>query len=45
VEENIDTIQKNINPLLDVSKEVGLEENPDKTKYMTVTFSSSPESK
>jgi hypothetical protein len=43
VEENIDTVQKNINPLLE--EEVGLEENPDKTKYMTVTFSSSPESK
>jgi hypothetical protein len=29
--ENIDTIQKNIEALLDASKEVGLEVNPEKT--------------
>jgi hypothetical protein len=32
--ENIDTIQKNIEALLDASKEVGLEVNSEKTKYM-----------
>jgi hypothetical protein len=35
--ENIDTIQKNIKALLDASKEVGLEVNPEKTKYMLVS--------
>jgi hypothetical protein len=34
VGENIDTIQRNTNTLLDATKEVGLEENPEKTKYM-----------
>jgi hypothetical protein len=33
VGENIDTV-KNTEALLDVSKEVGLEVNPEKTKYM-----------
>jgi coproporphyrinogen III oxidase-like Fe-S oxidoreductase len=37
VGENIDTIQRNIKPLLDASKEVGLEVNPEKTKYMLVS--------
>jgi glycerol-3-phosphate O-acyltransferase len=34
VGENIDNIQKNTEALLDASKEVGLEVNPEKTKYM-----------
>jgi retron-type reverse transcriptase len=33
VGENIDTIQRNTKAILDVSKEVGLETNPEKTKY------------
>jgi hypothetical protein len=37
VGENIDTIQKNTKPLLDAIKEVGLEVNPEKTKYMLVS--------
>jgi hypothetical protein len=32
--ENVDTIKKNTEALLDISKEVGLEVNPEKTKYM-----------
>jgi hypothetical protein len=34
VGENTDTIQRNTKALLDASKEVGLEMNPEKTKYM-----------
>jgi uncharacterized protein YwlG (UPF0340 family) len=36
---NIDTVQKNTEALLDASKEVGLEVNPEKTKYMLVSYS------
>jgi hypothetical protein len=35
--ENIDTIQKNTETLLDASKEVGLEVNPEKTKSMLLS--------
>jgi hypothetical protein len=38
VGENIDTIQRNTKDLIDVSKEVGLEVNPEKTKYMLVSL-------
>jgi hypothetical protein len=34
---NIDTINKNTEPLIDASKEVGLEVNVEKTKYMLVS--------
>jgi hypothetical protein len=37
VGENIDTMKKNRKLLLDASKEVGLEVNPEKTKYMLVS--------
>jgi hypothetical protein len=37
VGENIDTIQKNTIALLDARKEVGLEVNPEETKYMLVS--------
>jgi hypothetical protein len=35
--ENIDTTEKNTKALLDASKEVGLEVNPEKTRYMLVS--------
>jgi hypothetical protein len=37
VAENIDTIKKNTEALLDVSKEVSLEVNPEKTNYMLMS--------
>jgi hypothetical protein len=37
--EKTDTIQKNTKAPLDASKEVGLEVNPDRTKYVNVTLS------
>jgi hypothetical protein len=37
VGENNDTTQSNTKALLDASKEVGLEVNPEKTKYMLVS--------
>jgi hypothetical protein len=37
VEENIGTVQKKTSALLDASKEVGLEVNPVKSKYMLMS--------
>jgi ABC-type siderophore export system fused ATPase/permease subunit len=37
VRENIDAIQKNTKALLDASKEVSLEVNPERTKYMLMS--------
>jgi hypothetical protein len=37
VGQNIDTIKKSTDTLLDASKEVGLEVNPEKTKYMLMS--------
>jgi hypothetical protein len=39
--ENIDNIKKDTEALLDASKEVGLEVNPEKTKYMLMSQSES----
>jgi hypothetical protein len=35
--ENVDTIQNSTEALLDTSKEVGLELNPEKTKYVLMS--------
>jgi coproporphyrinogen III oxidase-like Fe-S oxidoreductase len=37
VGENTDTVQKNTKALLDASKEVGLEVNPEETAYMLMS--------
>jgi ribosomal protein S2 len=37
LEENIDNVQKNTEALLGACKEVGLEVNPEKTKYMLMS--------
>jgi hypothetical protein len=37
--ENIDTVKKNAQALLDASMEVGLEVNPEETKYMLMSRS------
>jgi hypothetical protein len=39
VRENIDTVKKSTETLLDAIKVVGLEENPEKTKYMLMSRS------
>jgi histidinol-phosphate/aromatic aminotransferase/cobyric acid decarboxylase-like protein len=39
VEENRDTIKKNTEALLDASKQVGLEVNPEKTRYILISRS------
>jgi ribosomal protein S2 len=36
--DNIDTIKKNMKTLIDASKEVGLEVNTEKTKYMHMSY-------
>jgi hypothetical protein len=36
--DNIDTMKKNRENLIDASKEVGLEENTEKTKYMLLSL-------
>jgi hypothetical protein len=40
--DNIDTIKKNIGTLIDASKEVGLEVNTGKTKYMLLSRPQNP---
>jgi hypothetical protein len=37
LEDNINTIEKNIETLIDASKKVGLEINVEKTKYMLLS--------
>jgi hypothetical protein len=36
--DNIDTIKKNMATLIDASKEVGLEVNKEKTKYVLLSY-------
>jgi hypothetical protein len=43
--DNIDTINKNTETLIDASKEVGLEVNIEKTKYMLVSWDQNREIK
>jgi hypothetical protein len=43
--ENTDTIQKKTEALLEASKDVGLEVNPEKTKYMLMSRSQKIEQK
>jgi hypothetical protein len=38
LEDNIDTIKKHTETLTDASKEVGLEKNIEKTRYMLLSF-------
>jgi hypothetical protein len=38
LEDNIDTIKKNKDVLIDASKKVGLEVNEEKTKYMLIYY-------
>jgi hypothetical protein len=37
--DNIDAIKKNMETLIDASKEIGLEVNTEKTKYMLLSLS------
>jgi hypothetical protein len=37
LEDNIDTVKKNTETLTDSSKEIGLEEKAEKTKYMLLS--------
>jgi hypothetical protein len=38
VEDNVDTIQKNTKTLLDTINKAGMEENPEKTKYILMSY-------
>jgi hypothetical protein len=41
--DNIDTIEKNTETIIDASKEVGLEINVEKTKYMLLSRHQNPD--